>query len=365
VFQFTTSIVLIVGTLVVYRQMNFILDAKTGFDKEQVLLIQGTNTLGDRMQTFKDEVLRLKEVERAAVSGFLPVAGTSREGYGFWQEGREKIDKPVYAQKWRVDEDYIATLHMKIVEGRDFMHNVASDANATVINQTMARRMGFTNPIGQQITNGHQHLTVIGVVEDFNYESLKGAVEPLCMMIEGGATSIMSVRLKAKTTAGGIQSLQEVWKKFMPHQPFRYGFLDERYANMYADVQRMGNIFATFATLAIIVACLGLFALSAFMVDQRSKEVSIRLVMGASTRSIFALLTGGFMKLVLISLAIAVPLGWYLMQQWLEDYNYRTPITADVFFIAGVMAVSVALITISYQTARAALVNPAHRLRSE
>ena len=367
VFQFTTSVILIVGTLVVYRQMNFIFDAKTGFDKEQVVLIQGTNTLGDRTKTFKDEVLRLKEVEHAAVSGFLPVEGFNREGYAFWKEGREKVDKPVSAQKWRVDEDYVATMHMKIVEGRDFMHDLASDANTTttIINQTMARRMGFTKPIGERITNGNQHLTVIGVVEDFNYESLKGSVRPLCMVIEGGATSIMSVRLGAKNTAAGIQSLQEVWKKFMPHQPFRYAFLDERYASMYADVRRMGNIFATFATLAIVVACLGLFALSAFMVDQRSKEVSIRLVMGASTRGIFSLLTGGFMKLVFISLVIAVPLAWYLMQQWLESFNYRAPMTPDVFIVAGIIAISVALITISYQTIRAALVNPAHRLRTE
>jgi putative ABC transport system permease protein len=185
------------------------------------------------------------------------------------------------------------------------------------------------------------------------------------MIIEGGATAIMSVRLKEKSTAGGIQSIQEIWKKFMPHQPFRYAFLDERYASMYDDVQRMGNIFATFATLAIAVACLGLFALSAFMVDQRGKEVSIRLVMGASTRGIFALLTSSFIKLVLISIAIAVPLAWYLMQQWLESYNYRVPMTPDVFLIAGAIAISVALMTISYQTIRAALVNPAQRLRAE
>lgn len=365
VFQFTTSIVLIVGTLVVYRQMNFILQSKTGFDKEQVVLIQGTNTLGDRTQTFKDEVLRLKEVEHASISGYLPVEGTNREGYGFWQEGREKTDKAVSAQKWRVDEDYIATLHMKIVAGRDFMHNLASDAGSAVINQAMARRMGLSKPVGMRITNGNQKFTVIGVVEDFNYESMKGGVEPLCLVIEGGATSIMSVRLKTEDMAGAVQALSEVWKKFMPHQPFRYGFLDERFASMYADVLRMGRIFAIFATLAIVVACLGLFALSAFMVDQRSKEVSIRLVMGASVRSIFVLLTGSFMKLVLIAVAIAAPLGWYLMQRWLESYNYRIAVTADVILIAGVIAISVALITISYQSMRAALLSPALRLRSE
>ena len=151
----------------------------------------------------------------------------------------------------------------------------------------------------------------------------------------------------------------------MPNQPFRYSFLDESYARMYADVDRMGRIFASFAGLAIVVACLGLFALSAFMVEQRSKEISIRLVMGASVRNIFRLLTQNFVTLVVISFTIAAPLSWYLMTKWLEDYKYKTPITWDVFLVAGALAVVIALITISYQSVSAALANPAKRLRSE
>lgn len=165
--------------------------------------------------------------------------------------------------------------------------------------------------------------------------------------------------------ADAIESIRQVWNRLMPNQPFRYTFLDESYARMYEDVQRMGNMFASFAILAIMVACLGLFTLSAFMIEQRNKEISIRLVLGASFNNIFRLLTQNFIKLVLISFAIAVPLAWYLMRQWLRDYKYRTEITWDVFVISGLVAILIALLTVSYQSIRAALANPAHSLRSE
>jgi putative ABC transport system permease protein len=165
--------------------------------------------------------------------------------------------------------------------------------------------------------------------------------------------------------AGTLASIESIWKKLSPHQPIRYTFLDESFSRMYDDVKRMGSIFTSFAILAIVVACLGLFALSAFMVEQRGKEISIRLVLGASLNSIFNLLTLNFLKLVLISMLIAAPLAWYMMQKWLEDFSYRTAITWDIFVLAGVMSVMIALLTISYQSIRAALVKPVNNLRSE
>jgi putative ABC transport system permease protein len=206
--------------------------------------------------------------------------------------------------------------------------------------------------------------TVIGVVEDFHFDNMKGEIRPLAM-VYGKGGNIVSVKIKSKNAAGVLQSINQVWNKFMPHQPFRYTFMDESYARMYADVDRMGKIFASFAGLAILVACLGLFALSAFMVEQRSKEISIRLVMGASVNNIFQLLTQNFVRLVLVSFVIAAPLAWYLMTKWLEDYKYKITITWDVFFIAAVISVMIALLTISYQSISAALANPANRLRSE
>lgn len=362
VFQFTTSIILIIGTFIIYRQMRYVLNTKVGFDKEQVIMIQGVNTLPNQ-RTFKEEMLKLSGVENVTISHYLPVGGTKRDQNSFWREGKTKEEKSTSAQKWYVDDDYIRTMGMKLVEGRDFNPDMASDSQAVIINQAMARAFGFKKPVGERIQTW-ETFTVIGVVEDFHFESMKEQITPLCF-VRGEWGSIASVKVKTDDMAATLRSVTGVWDKFMPHQPVRYTFLDESYARMYEDVQRMGQIFASFAMLAIVVACLGLFALSAFMVEQRNKEISIRLVLGASVNNIFRLLTQNFMMLVLISFAIAAPLAWYLMQQWLKDYAYKADITWDVFALGGLLSVLVALLTVSYQSVRAALVNPATRLRSE
>jgi putative ABC transport system permease protein len=362
IFQFTTSIVLIIATFIIYRQVDYILNLKVGFEKNQVIMIQGTNTLGDQVKTFKNELLQLSATQNATISGYLPVGGTKRNGNGFWIEGRQTEDKSVSSQIWRVDEDYIQTLGMKIASGRDFSPRMKSDSQAIIINQKMARDLGLKDPIGKRIMNNHL-FTVIGVVEDFNFESLRGKIEPLCLVL-GNSPTIVSIKVNSSDMPGTLKSIDAVWKKFSPHQPIRYSFLSERFARAYDDVRQMGRIFISFAALAIIVACLGLFALSAFMVEQRSKEISIRLVLGASLNNIFNLLTLNFVKLVMISIVIAVPLAWYMMRQWLDDFSYRTPITWDVFALAGVMAVAIALVTISYQSVKAALAEPVKNLTS-
>jgi putative ABC transport system permease protein len=363
VFQFTTSIVLIIGTFVIYKQMDFLLNTKLGFDKDRVIMVQGANTLGDHHQEFKNELKQLADVENATSNNYLPVAGTNRDNNGYWKEGRNKIDKPVYGQHWAADEDYIGTLGMKIIEGRNFDEKLKSDTAAIIINQKMAKEMGFKNPIGEHMGNWRMY-TVIGVVEDFHFDDMRQEIRPLCFTLDKGG-DIVSVKVKSKNIANALEAIHQVWNKFMPHQPFRYSFMDESYARMYDQVGRMGKIFASFATLAIVVACLGLFALSAFMVEQRSREISIRLVMGASVRNIFRLLTQNFVQLVLLSFVIAAPLAWYMMTRWLEDYKYKITITWDVFFTAAIISVMIALLTISYQSVRAALANPANRLRSE
>jgi putative ABC transport system permease protein len=364
VFQFTTSIVLIIGTFIIYRQMNFMLNTKIGYDKEQVIMLQGANTLNSQQQlTLKNELLKLSIVENVTASQYLPVEGTKRDQNQFWRDGKSKEEKSVGGQAWYVDTDYISTMGMKLVEGRNFMKELASDSASVIINQAMAKAMGFKNPLGERIMNWRS-CTIIGVVEDFHYENMKGEIRPLCFF-RGNWGSIISVKLKTEDMQQSIASLTAVWDKFLPHQPIRYSFLDESYARMYDDVQRMGNIFGSFALLAIIVACLGLFALSAFMVEQRNKEISIRLVLGATVQNIFGLLTQNFVKLVLISFVLAVPLAWYMMQRWLADYKYKISITWDVFMLSGIIAVFIALMTISYQCLRAALANPANNLRSE
>ncbi|MBT1706603.1 ABC transporter permease [Fulvivirgaceae bacterium PWU5] len=363
VFQFATSIVLIAATVIIYRQMDYILNKNIGFDKDQVVLVQGLNTLERQRQTFKEELQQLSFVKSATLADFLPVRGTKRNGNGFWEEGKKTTEKAVGGQFWGVDHDYIQTLGMKIVEGRDFSAKMPTDSGAIIINQSMARELGLKEAVGKRIEN-YRGWEVIGVVEDFHFESMRGKIEPLTMVL-GPGQNILSVKVDATDMAGVLSAIETVWRKFSPHQPVRYAFLDDQYANMYADVQRMGRIFVTFACLAIAVACLGLFALSAFMIEQRGKEISIRLVLGASMKNIFRLLTVNFLKLVLIALVIAIPIAWFAMQKWLEDFTYRTEITWDVFVWAGVLAVAIAVLTISYQSVRAALARPVDKLRSE
>lgn len=363
VFQFTTSIVLIISTVVIYRQMNFILNKKLGFDREQVLLLQGTTTLGDKAPAFKSELLKLSRVANASLSDYLPIRGGKRDGNTFYNLGMDKIEKGVSAQKWVVDADYIKTLGIKLVEGRDFNADMISDSTSIIINQTMAKQLNLTDPIGKQIQNWQKY-TVIGVVEDFHFESMKENIRPLCLAA-GQSPSMILVKVNGSEMREAIIEISTLWNQFSPNQPVRFNFLNDRYAATYSDVERMGRIFTTFAVLAIIVACLGLFALSAFMVEQRSKEISIRIVLGASMNSIFQLLTKNFVALVAVSFVLAAPIAWYIMQQWLQDFVYRTDITWDVFIVSGVSALTVAVLTVSYQAIKAALDNPVQNLKSD
>lgn len=362
VFQFTTSIVLIVGALIVYRQMEYILNKDLGYDKEQVIMLQGTNTLDGKLLTFKEELLKLSEVKNAAFSNYLPVAGTKRDGNTFYKDGRDKIDRGVGAQRWTVDQDYVKTMGMRILEGRDFSDR-ASDSSAIIINETMAKKLNLENPVGEKIMNW-ETWHVIGVVEDFHFDNMKGGIRSLSM-VRGSQGSIIAVKVDTKDMASLLESITKTWDGFMPNQPIRYTFLDESYARMYEDVKRTGNVFTIFAVLAVIVACLGLFGLSAFMTEQRSKEISIRKVLGASFQVIFQMLTLDFLKMVVISLILAIPIGWYLMSGWLNDFEYRTDITWHLFAIAGMVVLSIAFITVSFESIKASVVNPVKGLRSE
>jgi len=365
VFQFTTSIILIIGTLVIYKQTHYMLNKKVGFDKDQVLLIEGTNTLDSKLEAFKNDLLKSSEIKSVSIGDYLPIAGMKRDGNTFHKEGKLKEDIGVFTQKWQVDYDYLKTMGMHMIEGRYFSKEMASDSEATVINQSMAKKLGFTNPIGQRIENGWQKFTVIGVMEDFNFESMRQEVTPLCLVLSKYNSTIVSVKISGADTKQAISYASNVWKGFSPNQPFRYTFLDESFANMYANVKRTGNIFSSFAILAIIIACLGLFALSAFMAEQRNKEIGIRKVLGASVSSITAMLSKDFVKLVIVSIIIASPIAYWAMTKWLQDFAYRIPISWWMVAIAGLSAIVIALLTISFQSIKAALMNPVKTLRAE
>lgn len=365
VFQFTTSIVLIISTLVIYNQTKFILNRKIGFDKDQVLMIRSTDVLADKTPAFKEELKKLSQIKSVTVSDYLPIDETKREGNIFWKEGKSKEEDPLFAQKWQVDDDYLETMGMKIIEGRNFSKELASDSAAIIINKNMVERLGLKNPVGQRIENGWQHFTVVGVVDDFNFESMRMNVYPLSLIPGNNKASVISVKISSADMKDALASISAVWKKFVQNQSFRYSFMDERFANMYADVQRTGIIFTSFAVFAIIIACLGLFALSAFIAEQCTKEIGIRKVLGASVNGIVAMLSKDFLKLVAISIVIATPIAWWAMSKWLEDFAYRITVSWTFAAIAGIIALLTALITVSMHAIKAAIANPVKSLRSE
>jgi putative ABC transport system permease protein len=364
IFQFTISIILIIGTFIIYNQFDYILNKKLGFDKEQVVLLHGTNTMGDKVTYFKNELLKLPDVKSVSVGDYLPIAGTKRNTNPFWNDGKSKSETSVSGQIWRVDHDYINTIGMNIIKGRNFSVDLSSDSKAAIINQTMVKELGLSDPIDKRITNGHGTWMVIGIVEDFNFESLKQEIGGLCLVL-GNSPKIVSVKLNTSDMSRTVHSITDVWDRFSPTQPIRHTFLDESFARMYSDVQRMGSIFSTFSLLAIIIACLGLFALSSFMILQRTKEIGIRKVLGASIANVVFILSKDFLILVVVSNIIAWPVAYYFMNKWLQDFAYRIDISWWVFIISGGIALMIALATISFQAIKAATANPVRSLRYE
>jgi putative ABC transport system permease protein len=366
VFQFTASIILIVSTAVIYKQVDFMLNRKPGFDKEQVLLLHGTNSLPNA-ETLKEELIRLPGVKSATISDYLPVTGTSirRTGIPFWAEGAEhNSDTQTRAQFWRVDHDYIKTLGITIVDGRDFMPNMTSDSNAIIINQQMAKDLGLTDPIGKQIFNEYAPRTIIGVVEDFNFESVRRNVRALSLILDK-SPGMIAIKVEPGNIQSTVAAIERKWREFSPNQSIRYSFLDDSFSKMYDDVRRTGNIFTSFAVLAIAVACLGLFALSAFMIEQRGKEIAIRLLFGATVQRIFGLLTADFLKLIVISIVLSLPVAVWMAQRWLEGFYYRIELGWEIFAAVGLIVIGVAIMTVSYQSIRAAMARPVDRLRSD
>ena len=365
VFQFTTSVILIIGTLIIYRQMDFIVSKELGYDKEKVVVLEGTNVLAGKMESFKEQLSALSQVKSVTASNYLPVDGGSRNGNTFMVDGQDDGGRGIPAQIWKVDYDYIKTLGIQLQKGRSFSKEFAFDSiNSIVINTKMASELGLLDPIGKKLNNNSEVFTIIGVIEDFHFKSLKEDISALSLVIGKDIGSI-SLKLEKGNPADALASIEKVWNKNIPNQALNYTFLEQEFAQMHNDVRRMGKIFNSFALFAILVACLGLFALSAFMVEQRRKEISIRRVLGAPFKNIYQLLTIDFLKLILISICIAIPIGWYLMNRWLEDFAYRISIGWEIFLTAAFIALGIAVLTISYQSVGAALLKPTKGLRTE
>lgn len=365
VFQFTTSVILIIGTLIIYRQMDFIVSKELGYDKEKVVVLEGTNVLAGKMESFKEQLSALSQVKSVTASNYLPVDGGSRNGNTFMVDGQDDGGRGIPAQIWKVDYDYIKTLGIQLQKGRSFSKEFAFDSiNSIVINTKMASELGLLDPIGKKLNNNSEVFTIIGVIEDFHFKSLKEDISALSLVIGKDIGSI-SLKLEKGNPADALASIEKVWNKNIPNQALNYTFLEQEFAQMHNDVRRMGKIFNSFALFAILVACLGLFALSAFMVEQRRKEISIRRVLGAPFKNIYQLLTIDFLKLIVISICIAIPIGWYFMNRWLEGFAYHITIGWEIFTTAALIALCIAILTISYQSIGAALLQPTKGLRNE
>ena len=363
VFQFCTAAVLIICTMMVQRQMNFILDKDLGFEKDQIVMIEGLQTLTDKIPLLRDRVLELPAVNHVSVSDYVPVEGGKRSSWPMWIDG-EKDKGRISVQRWLVDDQYLNTFGIKLEQGRDFDRNMSLDSQSIIVNQTFVKQLNLENPLGSKVAYGYDPKTIIGIVEDFHFENFTRKIEALSLEL-GSNNEIMSLNVAARDIGSLLPALEVVWNQHAPNQALRYEFMDDRFAGMYDGTKRMGLIFSSFSTIAIVLACLGLLALMTFMVEQRSKEISIRKVLGASIPNLFMLLTRRFMLLVLVSIVLALPIAWYLILKWMQDYEYSTTINSVPFLAAGLTLILVALMAISNQALKATLRSPIEAIKNE
>lgn len=372
VFQFATSVILISATIIVYKQLHYIQNTKLGFNKDQVLVINDTYALNGKVKAFKNEVLAMNGVISGTISSFLPVSSSSRSDNTYSKDAVMDVDNAIDMQTWAVDYDYLKTMGMEIVKGRNFSPEFGTDSTAILITETTAKLLGYDDPInknlyapaGEYEDNSFVPLHIIGVVKDFHFESLRQEIGPLCMRL-GNSTGTISFKVAAASTGGLINQIENKWKAMAPELPFSYRFLDDSFNEMYKNEQRVGSLAITFAVLAILIACLGLFGLVTYMAEQRTKEIGIRKVLGASITNVVTMISKDFLVLVAVACVIAFPVAWYAMDKWLEDYAYRIDIEWWIFLAAGFTALAIALITISFKAIKAAIVNPAKSLRTE
>ena len=374
VFQFWISIVLIIGTWVIGDQMKFMREKSLGFDKEQVLVVERGFTLDPQQgKTLVEEIRRLPEVQAAAGAFAIPGREDNFFGIQFQPEGSSEI---LTTKSMVVSDGLMETLGLELLEGRLFSEDV-NDSLSVILNETAVKTMGLNDPIGRKLVDMQQQqdeivavpFRVIGVVKDFNFNSLRDQVTPLVIQsneLFNGGNQYFVARIKPNQLTAAIQSVESKWKELVPQQPFKYLFLDESLNQLYTAEQRTGRLFAVFSALAIFVACIGLFALSAYITTLRIKEIGVRKVLGASVSSIVILLSKDFTKMVALAFVLAVPVAWYVMEHWwLQNFAYRIQMGVWIFGGAGVVAILIAWLTVSYQSIKAASSDPVKSLRYE
>ncbi len=365
IIQFAISIFLIISTLVTSSQLHFIRNKKLGFSKDHILIIPLTNrNIYKNLFAFKQEILKNPDVKRTSVSTTIPMKIDWHNSF-YYRNVENPENNHIVSHYARVDYDFIDLFEMEIVKGRNFSEEIDHGKNAYIINETIARKIGWEDPVGKMFHNQGRTGTIVGVVKDFHNENMHIPIGEVTLILAPEQGNLISIKIDSENVPGILATIEKVWDKFSGGYPFEYEFMDERYDNQYKSEIRLGRAFNYFSVLAVFLCCLGLFGLASFAVEQGTKEIAIRKVLGASVPELVKMLSWQFLKLVFIANLIAWPIAFYFMNSWLQSFIYRVDMSWVIFFMAGITAVFVAFVTVFTQTAKAALANPADSLRYE
>ncbi|NIO19651.1 MAG: hypothetical protein GTN76_02595 [Candidatus Aenigmarchaeota archaeon] len=371
--QFTVSIVLIIGTLIVQKQLNYVRDRKLGYDKDHVVALRIRNPeTQKKYEVIKSELLRHPRILNASASSSLPLGQNMFSAHHAVGKPKEELIM-LFGQI--VDEDFIDTYKIEIAQGRNFSKEFPTDPeDAIIVNEAAVKKLGWqNNPINKEIerftslTTMKKH-RIIGVVKDYHFRSLHEEIQPMILYNAvpfGGNYNRISLRVRPENIRETIGFIESKWAEFDSQYPLEYVFVDEQFDSLYRTEERLGQLFGYFTVLAIVIGCLGLFGLTSFTAEQRTKEIGIRKVLGASVTGIIMLLVREFTKWVMLAVLIAWPVGYFVMKTWLQNFHYRISLAVDTFLLAALLALVISIITVSYQSIRAALANPADSLKYE
>jgi putative ABC transport system permease protein len=368
VFQFAMSVLLIIGSLVIAKQLDFIKNQRLGFDKDYVVAVHNAGNLGPQLAVYADRLKQHPDILGVTAAGALPGQGTSNWGIGV--EGVE-TDRPMNMNFLTCNQDFAEVLNIRMIEGRFMSREHPSDVDAVVINRKAVEYFGVPEPVGKKIRIWwtKKNLTIIGIIDDFHFESLHRDVRPMGYILPEAINSnrrpYLLAKIRSESTTAVLSYIEKTWAPMASGLPFEFTFLDEKIDSLYQNDNRAGKVVSLFSILAIFVSCLGLFGLAAFVTEQRTKEIGIRKIVGARLSTILWLLTGRFVKWVVVANLIAWPVGYWIMDRWLKGFAFRTSLTVWLFLASGLAAVAIAILTVSRQAFRAARANPADSLRYE
>jgi len=368
VFQFGITVALLIGTLVVNDQLSFIQNKRLGFDKDHVILIENAGKLGDHSDAFKNSLRDFASIK--AVGGTTAVPGSLHGADPITPEGFEREDFVLGAPVW-IDHDYVTAMGIEMAEGRNFSKDYPSDTAAVLLNEATIAKIGWDESVGKTVYQfggpGGEQIAkeVVGVIRNYHFESMREEIGPMYLNLGSFAMPTLVVRTDGSNVAETLAFIESEWKSVVPNQPLNYSFLDEEFEALFSSDQRLGRVFSSFALFAILIAGLGLFGLGMFVTEQRTKEIGLRKAMGASVTQIVLMLSRDFTRLVLAAIVLAVPVAWYVMNEWLAGFVYRTDMEISSFAAAAGMALVIAWLTVSYQSIKAAISDPVKALHHD